>query len=183
MRILYLWIKNNNMKKSLTIFVILLISGVGYYFYHINTQEYKARKELDKMGIHGTEQDHYINQNNHSIKEEPKVEEKIYTANVCTVCGKKFSGKGYEEVADGVWEQCKEPYQGSICSVFCGRIHTKKMNELVAKTSNKSNGKVYDDDVCSLCKGSGLESGKNLVTGEPEERICPMCDGKGVKGY
>lgn len=171
------------MKKTLTILVIIIISGIGYYFYHINTEEYKARKELDQLGIHGADQNRYINASNSSIKEEPKTEKQTYTANVCTVCGKKFSGKGYEEVADGVWEQCKEPYQCYICSAFCGRIQTKKMNELVAKTSNKSDGRVYDDDACTLCKGSGLESGKNLATGETEDRICPMCNGKGVKSY
>lgn len=173
------------MKKSITILLILSISGIGYYFYRINTQEYKVRKELDKMGIHGTDQDHYIYQGNPSITEETntKSSDKQYVANVCTVCGKKFSGKGYEEVAEGVWKQCEEPYQCYICSAFCGRLHTKKMNELVTKTSNKSDSKVYDSDACTLCKGSGLESGKNLATGEPEERICPVCDGKGVKSY
>lgn len=46
-----------------------------------------------------------------------------------------------------------------------------------------NDGRVYENSACSLCKGSGVESGQNFATGEIESRICPMCDGKGVRNY
>lgn len=46
-----------------------------------------------------------------------------------------------------------------------------------------NDGRVYENSACSLCKGSGVESGQNFATGEIEARICPMCDGKGVRNY
>ena len=46
-----------------------------------------------------------------------------------------------------------------------------------------SDGRVYENSACSLCKGSGVESGQNFATGEIIARICPMCDGRGVRNY
>lgn len=46
-----------------------------------------------------------------------------------------------------------------------------------------NDGRVYENGACSLCKGSGVESGQNFATGEIEARICPMCDGRGVRNY
>lgn len=44
-------------------------------------------------------------------------------------------------------------------------------------------GRVYENNACSLCKGIGIETGRNIATGELEGRICPMCDGRGVRSY
>ncbi|MBA9072588.1 hypothetical protein GGR22_000714 [Flavobacterium gossypii] len=44
-------------------------------------------------------------------------------------------------------------------------------------------GRVYENSACSLCKGTGVETGRNIATGELEGRICPMCDGRGVRSY
>lgn len=46
-----------------------------------------------------------------------------------------------------------------------------------------NDGRVYENNACSLCKGTGLETGRNIATGEVEGRICPMCDGRGVRSY
>lgn len=44
-------------------------------------------------------------------------------------------------------------------------------------------GRVYENSACSLCRGTGIETGRNIATGELEGRICPMCQGKGVRNY
>lgn len=44
-------------------------------------------------------------------------------------------------------------------------------------------GRVYENSACSLCKGTGVETGRNIATGELEGRICPMCQGRGVRSY
>jgi hypothetical protein len=100
--------------------------------------------------------------------------------NECSICGHDFKGNGYEEVSDGVWERCNEPYQCYICSPACGRKHTQKMNSYIRDGS--SDGRIQGE-ACSLCKGTGIESGWDPVTLEQTGRICPMCNGNGRMSY
>lgn len=46
-----------------------------------------------------------------------------------------------------------------------------------------NDGRVYENNFCSLCMGTGIETGRNIATGELEGRICPMCDGRGIRSY
>ena len=45
-----------------------------------------------------------------------------------------------------------------------------------------NDGKVYETDMCSMCKGTGIEENRSTFSDEAG-RICPMCDGKGVRSY
>lgn len=116
------------------------------------------------------------------------------TNTICSVCGNSFKGNGYEEQIDGSWEELSNDYQGTICSPTCGRKNNEKLNDAVRgyEESNSTNnsdygmgndGRVYEKNACGLCKGTGIETGRNIATGEQEGRICPMCDGKGVRSY
>ena len=58
---------------------------------------------------------------------------------------------------------------------------TNSSNEGQYKMGN--DGRVYEKNKCSLCKGTGIETGRNIATGETEGRICPMCTGRGVRSY
>jgi len=51
--------------------------------------------------------------------------------------------------------------------------------------STGSDGKVYENNPCGLCGGTGIEVGtaRNSVTGEKERRICPACDESGHVSY
>ena len=103
--------------------------------------------------------------------------------NTCTICGKLFTGKGYTEVRDGVWEKCVD-LQCPICSQTCGMKHTNKMNGYVNSTRKDLNdGRIYEKNACSMCKGTGLETSYDAFTRRYNSRTCPMCDGKGVRGY
>lgn len=113
---------------------------------------------------------------------------------VCSVCGNSFKGNGYEEQIDGSWEELDDNLQGTICSPSCGEKNNEKLNDAVRgyEESNSTNnsdyqmgddGIIYENNACSLCKGTGIETGRNIATGEKEGRICPMCDGKGVRTY
>ena len=122
------------------------------------------------------------------------------TSNICIICGNEFHNRGYEEVATDVWKELDEGNQGQICSISCGRKHSQQFNDVAKKygvdledsetNSNNeeqykmgSDGRVYEQNKCSLCKGTGIETGRNIATGETEGRICPMCEGRGVRNY
>ncbi len=122
------------------------------------------------------------------------------TSNICAICGKEFNNRGYEEVSEGVWRELKEGNQGQICSPSCGRRHNQQFNDVAKKygvdiedsETNPSNeaqykmgndGRVYEQNKCSLCQGTGIETGRNIATGETENRICPMCEGRGARSY
>lgn len=126
----------------------------------------------------------------------------------CSQCAKLISGRGFEELSEGIWKPCKEPYQCQVCSPECGRKHTAEMNSLMDSLSTsldkctncdrgsykegfcnicgaasqekveESKSKMAD---CSLCNGTGIEKATTPgLTGETG-RICPMCDGTGKK--
>lgn len=118
---------------------------------------------------------------------------------ICSICGNKFEGNGYEEVSNGVWKELHEPNSGTICSVSCGRKHAQEfddiansfgvdLNESNSNNQNggdydmKNDGKVYETNACSICNGTGIEKNRSSFSDEVG-RICPMCDGKGVRSY
>lgn len=117
-------------------------------------------------------------------------------SNECSICGRNFTGKGYEEISAGNWQPLQEG-QSFICSVSCGKSTQDKYDKILSKYGYGSqqgtnqngdyhmgnDGRVYENKACSLCKGTGIETGRNIVTGEVEGRICPMCDGRGVRSY
>jgi hypothetical protein len=120
--------------------------------------------------------------------------EKADSNTTCSICGNSFSGNGYEEQIDGSWAELDDNLQGTICSPRCGRKNNEKLNDIVKEyeESNSTNqgdysmgndGMVHENNACSLCKGTGIETGRNIVTGEEDGRICPMCDGKGARSY
>ena len=146
--------------------------------------------------------DSVINNQNNSesvTSKSPKTEGNV-TTNTCSICGKHFFNHGYEEGTDGVWRELEDPYHGQICSPTCGRKHNEQFNDIAKKygvdleegESNTNNqgdyktgndGRVYEQNSCGLCNGTGIEKGRNMSTGQTEGRICPMCDGRGVRGY
>jgi hypothetical protein len=115
---------------------------------------------------------------NESIANEPVEQEEI-TGGTCTKCGKRFTGRGYTEVSDGVWEEEKAPYQSYICSRQCGQKHTDNWHEVLDK---KKEGRVYESEPCGLCGGSGVETSRSATFGD-HSRTCPMCQGKGYQSY
>lgn len=109
------------------------------------------------------------------------------SSNTCSICGRNFSGNGYEEISEGVWQLCDNDHQSYICSTNCGRKHDMEMNRVLNKynintNSNRNDGRVYESNACSLCKGTGIESGRD-INGDIESRVCPMCSGRGVRSY
>jgi hypothetical protein len=118
-----------------------------------------------------------------SVNEMPVTPSKAEVQNTCSICNRSFTGNGYEEVSDGVWRMCQDPYQCPVCSKACGMKHTREMNKYLNQSNNTNDGRIYESNACSLCKGTGIEkSTAPNLTGE-YGRVCPMCDGKGVRGY
>ena len=48
--------------------------------------------------------------------------------------------------------------------------------------TEENDGKIYESNSCSTCNGSGIEPNRSSFSDEVG-RICPMCDGKGVRSY
>lgn len=120
---------------------------------------------------------------------------------ICKICGNEFSGDGYDKI-DGIYQR-NTNIQTELCSSSCARQEEKNIDEkydkILEKNGYKSSkyfsidnddrlkvgkdGRLYESKPCSLCNGTGIESGRNIMTGEVEGRICPMCDGRGVRSY
>ena len=175
---------NKKPKKWLVILLCVLAAPAGLLIGVIND---KIKRDNHKEQI-----ETYENYSNKSSEQQTQGNSE--QLNTCSICNRSFSGKGYEEVSEGVWEPCQEPYQCFICSKSCGLKQTRKMNNLINESSNSyennsnsyqtgSDGRVYENNACSLCKGTGIESGRNVANGETEGRTCPMCEGKGVRSY
>lgn len=141
-------------------------------------------KQFERNNQTGTDTSTEVVTSSQDVKNtEPEV-----VKNTCEICNREFEGLGYEEVSDGVWEPCKEPYQCFVCSPSCGRKHTGNMNNLVEEAERlggqRNDGRLYETDACTMCKGTGIE--KNTaqdVFGGADGRKCPMCDGRGVRSY
>lgn len=168
--------------KILPLLTFFLIFGTIFYY-----REFYLK---DKERTEQYQEDDYNNYNDYSNN----VDDVEYTSNTCGVCGNSFTGNGFEEQYDGSWKELAAPYQGSICSPECGREHLRKLDNLMRQIEGVnsvnsdgytigSDGRVYENNSCGLCKGTGIETGRDFLTGEEEGRICPMCDGRGVRSY
>lgn len=175
-----------NPKLLLSYFVFFTVFGAFFYYKEVySKQENKKDPSFEEEVI--------INESNTNS------EESNWN---CSICGKTIQDRGYEEDMDGNWIPCEEPYQCQICSPSCGRKHVQNINSVARKygveldeqnSESSSNtqedyhmgndGRVYENNKCGLCKGTGIETGRNVATGETQGRICPMCEGRGVRSY
>ncbi len=139
-----------------------------------------------------------------SSEENTDNEKKEIIESVCTQCGKIFTGNGYGQNDNGKVVALKDPYIGSNCSFLCAKKAKNESEKAFDNISRKygidvnskdkptilesdgyhtgRDGRVYENKHCGLCGGDGLEEGKN-INGDVERRICPMCDGRGVRSY
>lgn len=167
------------------------------------TYEYKEKlKSVDRLERYNydfekevvAQTEYFLNQA--SITNSPKTR-------VCSICNNSFYGRGYQEVSQGIWRECQEPYQCSICSPACGIKHSQNWNNIyrdagistsrnnstfldassTSQYNEGSDGRLYENKVCSLCNGTGFEKGGSSLVQGDEYRICPICKGKGVRSY
>ena len=180
-------IKTNQSVQSKTKYVVYIAIFAVVMMVIVNLSSRKIESKNVEQQIIATDDN-----SNHSEIEE--------ISNQCSICGKIFHNRGYEEVAIDVWKELDEGNQGQICSITCGRKHSQQFNAVAKKhgidledsqTNSKNgeeyklgnDGRVYEQNKCSLCKGTGIETGRNVATGETEGRVCPMCEGRGVRSY
>ncbi len=172
--------------------IIVAVICIPFYALYRCDENNLTKNQSNESSIEDNNGDDIPNKNESiSEPEEPTT---------CSVCGKSFYGNGYEEQMDGSWKELSDDYQGTICSLSCGRKHAQQMNDIANKygvdleeeNTNSlkddgyhygNDGRVYENKKCSLCKGTGVEKARNIATGDIEGRICPMCDGKGIRSY
>lgn len=178
-----------NPKIILNYLVFFVVLGSFFYYKEFYIKKQSKSNSTPVSTIEST---------NQTTENDSNVE----TTNTCNICGNEFYGNGYEEQSDGTFKELEYPYSNQICSPSCGRKHVQNINSVARKygveldeQNSKSSpntqgdyhmgndGRVYENNKCTLCKGTGVEKGRNVATGEPKVRICPMCDGKGVRSY
>jgi hypothetical protein len=90
------------------------------------------------------------------------------------------------EFRDNKWKYLKT--QNNATHDKSSRI-TNDLNESKSNNQNnydyemRSDGKVYETNPCSMCKGKGVLRGRNIISGEIEYNTCQMCEGQGVRSY
>lgn len=124
------------------------------------------------------------------------------SSTVCKICSREFTGDGYDKI-DGQWQRNKD-IQTELCSASCAIKEEENIDEkydkILKKYEHKSSGKslmnsnngyqvgedgrIYEGNPCTLCNGTGIEknTARNLSGGD-YGRICPMCEGKGLRSY
>ena len=119
-------------------------------------------------------------------------------SNQCSICGRTFHNRGYEEGTDGIWRELSEGNRGDICSPACGEKHNQQFNAIekkygVGSESSRTNlpnnsyntvdkeGNLQEPNACPVCKGKGYELGRNIGNGEREMITCRFCHGSGSK--
>lgn len=120
------------------------------------------------------------------------------TTTTCKVCGRNFSGDGYDKI-DGVWQR-NSSMQTELCSQNCAMIEDQRMNDKYnailekhgyAPIENSSgsnsthaqpnkngyftdnNGQLHQASPCYNCRQTGY-----VEMGDGIEK-CPMCNGRG----
>jgi hypothetical protein len=178
---------HNNEKSSNNTYTYLFIFCfiIGFLVWNSNDNSDETQSESD-----------IISTENSSVETDSYV-----STTICKICGNEFSGDGYDKI-DGIYQR-NTNIQTELCSSSCARIEEKniedKYDKILEKNGYKSSkyfsidnddrlkvgkdGRLYESKPCSLCNGTGIESGRNIMTGEVEGRICPMCDGRGVRSY
>lgn len=101
-----------------------------------------------------------------------------YTGNICAECGGQCPTDTELQLID------KDMDSYYICGTpSCIESHNKKVynrkSEPQYRTGN--DGRLYENEPCGLCGGSGIEEVHNSLG--VESRVCPMCRGKGHQNY
>jgi len=47
----------------------------------------------------------------------------------------------------------------------------------------RDDGKVYETNSCTMCKGKCVLRGRNIISGEIEYNTCQIFEGQGVRSY
>ncbi len=113
------------------------------------------------------------------------------STNTCNICGRAFSGNGYEEQIDGSVAELSDEYQGYLCSPTCARKASQKLNEVADKYDIEAN--ESSSSKCQRCSGSYESGFCNMCGGASPARVnesnqnranCEMCQGNGyIEGY
>ncbi len=130
------------------------------------------------------------------------------SSSTCNICGREFSGNGYEEQLDGSITELEYPYSNQLCSPTCARKASQKLedvadeygidlNESSSSRCQRCSGH-YVDGFCNLCGGASPErvnqsnqnrancemcQGNKYVDGYDGFKVCPVCNGTGKESY
>ena len=130
------------------------------------------------------------------------------SSSTCNICGRDFSGNGYEEQLDGSITELEYPYSNQLCSPTCARKASQKLedvadeygidlNESTSSRCQRCSGH-YEDGFCNLCGGASPErvnqsnqnrancemcKGNKYIEGYDGVKVCPVCNGTGKESY
>lgn len=112
------------------------------------------------------------------VESDPAIESEP-EENTCSVCDKKFTGNGYQEIEEGKWVPCDENIISSICSPACGKKHIEEMDNIINATSYKP------DDNCSFNSDGAVLSyliGKSFKQDGGDIEVNFTTDGATISG-
>lgn len=112
------------------------------------------------------------------INQEAVKQHKITNNILCSICGIEFEGSGYEEVSNGIWEECNKPYQCQVCSIECGLEHTANMNGFVEQVKQDDSKCIFENDKQVL----SYLIGKTFRSNNGNTEIIFSSDGATVSG-
>ncbi len=179
-------------KLLLSYLVFILIFGSFFYYKEFYLKQQKQSESQNVESI-----DESLNDDSNSV-----------STTTCNICGRAFSGNGYEKQLDGSIIELEYPYSNQLCSPSCARKASQKLDDVVDKygidleeSSNtrcqRCNGR-YADGFCTLCGGASLDKvnqsnqnrancqmcqGNKYVEGYDGVKICPVCNGTGKENY
>jgi|GEM_PF-2023770 len=145
--------------------------------------------ECNKRGI-SKENHNLINEIDQKLSAMGAIYEEFEAKKIisCQVCNKQIIGSGYDPELLGVGGQ------SYFCSLNCAKVDDKNSTEEYNKILRKygkeeikpqlSDEKVNDENVCTMCKGTGIEKNTaQYILGGEDGRVCSMCNGKGRQEY
>jgi hypothetical protein len=158
---------------------------------------------LSFLGLYTLRNDKLERDNKNRIDREAEIADSIsmrkhtLEANACYVCKKQIGAKSYSIENDGTYKEYNviNGSHAMFCSIKCCEAEDKRTyidNDDINTYSNNQNssdyemgddGKVYETNPCSMCKGAGVTKGRNIISGEIEYLTCQMCEGQGVRSY
>jgi DnaJ-class molecular chaperone len=114
----------------------------------------------------------------------------------CIVCDKNLTDDDYDRISpngNGNY-YCTSCYEKTMDDVT-NKLQSKAVenyqsveadnSESQSDYSTGSDGRIYENAPCTLCRGTGIEmsTAPNPATGKWESRVCPQCGGRGHESY
>jgi hypothetical protein len=156
--------------------LIVILSITTYSFWHKKVvADATKKRELDWEKLKQYQQQ--VNtQSEHSSQEN-----RSDNQTVCSICGIRFSGRGYGVNNQMICYELESPYQSTLCGCQCVQKAHDNISDLVNDARKHNCPPGYQEEQCEKCFGGGEVVDDYYYSRTAEKRYirCPTCGGKG----